>query len=84
LASSEQQPAQSVDGESGRSPKKAQPKILSDSPPQEGEVPEDVRKHNEEMDRRADKPNEKVTDEDVKKDKVGKGFWTGKYKPCLR
>lgn len=36
-----------------------------------------MRKHNEEMDKRADRAAEKVKDEDLEKDKVGKGFWTG-------
>lgn len=31
------------------------------------------------MAKRADKPAEKVKDEDVENDKVGKGFWQGEY-----
>nr|POE89778.1 hypothetical protein CFP56_20247 [Quercus suber] len=55
------------------------PKILNESPPKEGEESEDVKKHNEEMDQRADRPNEKVRDEDVEKDKVGKQYWKGEF-----
>ncbi|KXT10893.1 hypothetical protein AC579_9863 [Pseudocercospora musae] len=54
-----------------------QPKILSDSPPKEGEESDEVRKHNEEVARRADRPHEHVNPEDVEKDKVPKGFWKG-------
>lgn len=35
-----------------------QPKILNASPPKEGEESEDVKKHNEEMKNRADRPHE--------------------------
>lgn len=38
-----------------------------------------TRKHNDEMAKRADKPAEKVKDEDVENDKVSKGFWQGEY-----
>jgi hypothetical protein len=68
---------ETVGGDSGKSERKAQPKILSTSPPKESEASEEVKQHNKEMDQRADKPAERVKDEDVEKDKVGKGFWTG-------
>ncbi|KXT00018.1 hypothetical protein AC578_4856 [Pseudocercospora eumusae] len=55
----------------------SQPKILSDSPPKEGEESEEVRKHNEEVAKRADRLHEHVNPEDVEKDKVPKGFWKG-------
>lgn len=66
-----------ADKDAGRSGKTqgAQPKILSTSPPPAEDADEDVRKHNEEMDNRAEKAHEKVSDEQVDKDKVGKGFW---------
>ncbi|KAF2487586.1 hypothetical protein BDY17DRAFT_289245 [Neohortaea acidophila] len=67
----------STDGASGKSQQKAQPKILNTSPPKDGEESADVKKHNDEMAKRADKPAEKVKDEDVENDKVGKGFWQG-------
>jgi hypothetical protein len=57
-----------VEGASGKEPTKAQPKILNDSPPKEdSELPEDVRRHNEEMDRRAEKAREKVSNQDIEK-----------------
>ena len=62
---------------SSKSIKDAQPKILNESPPKDHEASEDVRKHNEEMDKRADRASLKVKDEDVEKDKVHKGFWSG-------
>ena len=71
--------AQTVEGESGKNTKAAQPKIYSASPPKDEDAPEDVRQHNREMDQRADRPAEKVKDEDIEKDKVGKGFWNGQY-----
>lgn len=37
---------------------KPKPKIFSASPPKKGEEPEDVKRHNEEMDARKDKPME--------------------------
>jgi len=50
-----------------------EPKILKDTPPAKGSEPEDVKRHNEEMDRRADKAHEKMRNEDSNKDKVSKG-----------
>ena len=69
--------AQTVEGESGKDTKAAQPKIYSESPPKEEDLSEEVRQHNREMDQRADRAAAKVKDEDVDKDKVGKGFWAG-------
>ena len=78
-ASSQNQTEKTVaDGESGKDTQTAQPKILSRSPPKEGEASEDVQKHNDEMSKRAERPAEKVKDEDLEKDKVGKRFWSGK------
>lgn len=51
----------------------AQPKILNESPPENPS--EDVKKHNADMEQRAEQATEKVSDEDAQKDKVGKGFW---------
>lgn len=55
----------------------AQPKILADNPPAQGEESEEVARHNREMEQRADRPQEKVANEDAQKDKVHKGFWSG-------
>ena len=55
----------------------AQPKILNESPPQGEHAPDDVRQHNEEVDRRAEQASSKVRDEDIEKDKVGKDYWRG-------
>lgn len=57
----------------------AQPKILSENPPKDGEQSEDVEKHNREMESRAEKAHEKASNEDAEKDKVVKGFWSGKF-----
>ena len=57
--------------------KGAQPKILAESPPGEGEQDAEVKRHNEEMDQRAERPAEKVKKENLEDDKVGKGFWSG-------
>lgn len=57
----------------------AQPKILNESPPKEGSASADVEQHNRELDQRAEQAHEKVRDEDIEKDKVGKGFWSGKF-----
>ena len=76
-ASAGEQSGKSVEGESGKSTKEAQPKILSQSPPKDDEASEEVREHNRDMDRRAERAAEKVKDEDIDKDKVHKGFWTG-------
>lgn len=57
--------------ETNRSPatRGAQPKIIYETPPEGDQVPKDVEEHNREMDRRADKPHEKVTLEGGRKDK---------------
>ncbi|KAI9682797.1 MAG: hypothetical protein M1822_006287 [Bathelium mastoideum] len=57
----------------------AQPKILKDAPPAKGEESEEVKRHNEEMDRRHEKAHAKVTEADPEKEKVGKGFWSGEF-----
>ncbi|KAK5169625.1 uncharacterized protein LTR77_005602 [Saxophila tyrrhenica] len=68
----------SADGASNKGKDQAQPKILRDNPPlNESEQTDEVRKHNAEMNRRAERPAEKASDEDVRNDKVGKGFWGG-------
>lgn len=62
----------------GSSSKKGapQPKILNEDPPDE--KGEGVKEHNEEMDRRAEKAHERVTNTDAKKDKVNPKFWSGR------
>ncbi|KAF2244177.1 hypothetical protein BU26DRAFT_491547 [Trematosphaeria pertusa] len=60
---------------SGKGVKGAQPKILSDNPP--GEKDESVRQHNEEMDHRAEKAYEQVSNKDAAKDKAPPGYWSG-------
>ena len=55
------------------------PKILHESPPPEDKAPEDVKKHNEELEHRAERVHERVRNEDVEKDKVGKKFWSGEF-----
>lgn len=76
-SSSAQQSGGSTKGTQG-----AQPKILQDERPADSDVPEDVRRHNEEMDRRAEKAHEKASDATVEKDKVGKQFWAGEW--CIK
>lgn len=56
----------------------AEPKILSDNPPAQGEESEEVARHNREVEQRFDRAEEKVKNEDAEKDKVPKGFWSGK------
>ncbi|KAK4495655.1 hypothetical protein PRZ48_012923 [Zasmidium cellare] len=78
----EQQPQQSSGGDKSKSnsnsTSNAQPKILSDNPPAQGEESEEVAKHNREVSQRADRAEEKVNNEDAEKDKVPKGFWYGR------
>lgn len=57
----------------------AQPKILNESPPADGQASEEVNKHNREMDNRAEQAHEKVNQGQVEADKVGKGYWSGKH-----
>ncbi|KAH7400591.1 hypothetical protein DE146DRAFT_467237 [Phaeosphaeria sp. MPI-PUGE-AT-0046c] len=70
---------QSQSGNSGNKSgnKGAQPKILNESPPTEGEQSKDVKQHNEEMEHRAEKAHEQASNEDAKNDKVPKKFWAG-------
>lgn len=56
----------------------AEPKILNENPPKDGEAPADVEQHNRDMDQRAEKAHEKASNADAEKDKVGKGFWSGR------
>jgi hypothetical protein len=53
------------------------PKILNESPPSKENEPEEVKKHNEELENRSERAHEKVNNEDAEKDKVGPGFWKG-------
>lgn len=55
----------------------AQPKILKDSPPDESSASEEVKAHNKEVERRAERPQDKVKGNDIEKDKVPKGYWQG-------
>ncbi|KAF4547093.1 Hypothetical protein D9617_59g026320 [Elsinoe fawcettii] len=55
----------------------AQPKILSESPPLDSEAAEDVKRHNAEMENRAERAAEGVSSNDAQKDKVPKSFWKG-------
>lgn len=72
------QQSQSNDGASKQGSKKgAQPKILNENPPAK-DANEDVKRHNEDMDKRAEKSHEQVSNEDAKNDKVPKRFWAGK------
>ncbi len=76
------QQSQSNDGASktsagdGKSVNGAQPKILNENPPATDS--EEVKQHNREMDQRAEKAYEQVSNEDTEKDKVPKSFWSGK------
>ncbi|KAM0721207.1 hypothetical protein Q7P37_003494 [Cladosporium fusiforme] len=55
----------------------AEPKILNANPPSGENVPKDVREHNEQMEQRAEKASNKVSNEEAEKDKVSKDFWKG-------
>lgn len=68
--------ASKTGGGSGKSVNGAQPKILNANPPATGS--EEVKQHNREMDQRAEKAHEQVSNEDAEKDKVPKSFWAGK------
>ncbi|CZT16020.1 uncharacterized protein RCC_01860 [Ramularia collo-cygni] len=57
-SSSSQENSTSQKSESGDGGEKPKPKILNASPPKSGEEPEDVKKHNEEMAQRAERPVE--------------------------
>ncbi|KAF2457872.1 hypothetical protein BDY21DRAFT_285259 [Lineolata rhizophorae] len=55
-----------------------QPKILHDDPPAGEEQPEDVKRHNEELERMPERAKMRVDNEDAEKDKVPAGFWSGR------
>ena len=57
--------------------KGAQPKILNENPPSGDEASEEVKQHNREVEQRAEKAHEQVSNEDAAKDKVPKSFWAG-------
>lgn len=50
--------------------KGAKPKILNENPPKPEEESEDVKKHNEEVKNRAEKPAGQISNEDAKNDKI--------------
>jgi len=52
------------------------PTILNESPPAPEDESEDVKKHNEDMAKRHDKPHEQINEE---KEKVDPEFWTGMF-----
>lgn len=54
-----------------------QPKILNEKVPAKDSSP-DVKQHNEEMEQRAERAYEQVSNEEYKKNEVGKEFWSGK------
>ncbi|KAF2644581.1 hypothetical protein P280DRAFT_465883 [Massarina eburnea CBS 473.64] len=62
-------------GESAKG--KPEPKILNENPPSKENESKDVRSHNEEMDNRAERAHEQVSNEDAKNDKVPSKFWSG-------
>jgi len=53
-----------------------QPKIYKHDAPGEGQHSDEVKRHNEEMSKRHDRPQEKSPNED---DTVDKGFWSGGF-----
>ena len=69
------------EGPSGKKGKEdvsgARPKILSEGQDSNKEQSEEVRRHNEDMGKRHDRPQEGVDDQG--KDYVDKGFWSGEY-----
>ncbi|GIZ37307.1 hypothetical protein CKM354_000075700 [Cercospora kikuchii] len=72
-SSESSQPSSSSSGQSqSNDGAAAQPKILNDARPAEGEESEEVRKHNEEFCKRADRQQDGKKD-----DKVDKEFWKG-------
>jgi hypothetical protein len=60
---------------SGKGVKGAQPKILNENPPSEDSP--DVKAHNKEMENRAERAHEQVSNADAEKDKVPAGYWSG-------
>lgn len=55
----------------------AEPKILNANPPTGEGAPKEVREHNEQMEQRAERASNKVSNEEAEKDKVSKDFWKG-------
>ena len=75
-------PAHFADGGKGSKPKSTKglaPKILNKGPPPGDKASEDVKKHNEELEHRAERVHERFPNEDDEKDKAGKEFWTGEF-----
>ncbi|KAF3037347.1 hypothetical protein E8E12_005647 [Didymella heteroderae] len=66
--------ASKTGGDDGKSVNGAQPKILNARPP--ATASEEVKQHNKEMEQRAEKAHEQVSNEE-EKDKVPKSFWAG-------
>ena len=62
-----------------KSTKGLSPKILNKSLPPEGKASEDVKKHNEELEHRAERVHERFPNEDEEKDKIDKEFLTGEF-----
>ncbi|KAK4570264.1 hypothetical protein LTR86_002344 [Recurvomyces mirabilis] len=73
----QQQQPKSENSGNNKGTQAAQPKILNESPPQEEHASEEVQKHNQEVDRRAEQAASKDRNENIEKDKVGKDFWRG-------
>jgi hypothetical protein len=79
---SQSQPSSSNKSEGSGSSKKGapQPKILNESLP---EPDEGVRKHNKEMEHRAERADSQASNKPEKDDAVSKSFWAGKsISPC--
>lgn len=57
--------------------KHAEPKLKVEDPPTDENAPEEVKEHNEDLSRRADKPTASVSNDDAQKDKVKPSFWKG-------
>jgi predicted nuclease with TOPRIM domain len=55
------------------------PKIRREIPPPKDKQSEDVKKHNEELEHRAERVHERLKDEDVEKYKVDKEFQSGNW-----
>lgn len=53
------------------------PKILDESPPADEEAPKEVKKHNENFDKRADRAHEATGNSHGDKEKVDPKFWSG-------
>ncbi|OCK78586.1 hypothetical protein K432DRAFT_383772 [Lepidopterella palustris CBS 459.81] len=74
---SKQSSSPASSGGSKKGIKGAQPKILHANPPTGEDESESVRQHNKEMEGRAEKAHERVSNMDAEKDKVPAGFWSG-------